>query len=224
MLRISPNAERVYRAALIAAGPWDGPVDPLPTLDELHRAVEAQCPTKGAPQQQRSSIENYRAPIEPLARTDVGPQAIYDRLRQEHTEFSGSVSAVKRTRPAERDADVLERELKRWMFVAAGRLRLRWPLVKPVRLPSRSPNLNAYAARWIGSVRRECLARVIPLGERHLRQIVLEYVAHYHGERNHQGLSNRLITPTNDNAANSGRVVRRQRLGGALNYYCRKAA
>ena len=96
--------------------------------------------------------------------------------------------------------------------------------VKPVRLPPRSPNLNAYAERWIGSVRRECLARVIPLGERHLRQVVQQYVAHYHQERNHQSLSNKLIAPMNDNAANGGRVVRTQRLGGVLKYYHREAA
>jgi transposase InsO family protein len=96
--------------------------------------------------------------------------------------------------------------------------------LKSVRLPARSPNLNAYAERFVGSVRRECLARVVPLGERHLRQLVREYVDHYHGERNHQGLGNRLIASTNDNAAKSGRVVRRQRLGGALNYYHRDAA
>jgi len=96
--------------------------------------------------------------------------------------------------------------------------------VKPVRLPSRSPNLNAYAERWIGSIRRECLSRVIPLGERHLRQIVQQFVDHYHQERNHQSLGNKLIAPTNDNAATSGRVVRRQRLGGVLNFYHREAA
>src|SRR5690606_19297364 len=80
----------------VAAGLWDGPVEPLPALDELRRAVEAQFPAKGAPQQQRSSIESYRALIEPLALKGVGPRAIYDRLRHEHAEFSGSVSAVKR--------------------------------------------------------------------------------------------------------------------------------
>ena len=96
--------------------------------------------------------------------------------------------------------------------------------VKSVRLPARSPNLNAYAERWIGSVRRECLARVIPLGERHLRQVVHEYVEHYHRERPHQALDNRPLTPLNDNAANGGRVVRRQRLGGVLKYYHRAAA
>jgi transposase InsO family protein len=66
--------------------------------------------------------------------------------------------------------------------------------VKAVRLPSRSPNLNAYAERWVGSPRRECLERVIPLGERHLRELVREFTAHYHAERNHQGLDNALIT------------------------------
>jgi transposase len=96
MLAMSPNTERVYRDALIAAGLWDGPVDALPALDELRRAVEAQRPVAAAPPQQMSSIEAYRALIEPLARKGVGPQAIYDRLRLEHAEFSGSLSAVKR--------------------------------------------------------------------------------------------------------------------------------
>jgi transposase len=95
MLSMSPNTERVYRSALMAAGLWDGPVEPLPALDALRRAVEAQYPAKGAPQQQRSSVESYRALIEPLALKGVGPRAIHDRLRQEHAEFSGSISAVK---------------------------------------------------------------------------------------------------------------------------------
>jgi transposase InsO family protein len=84
--------------------------------------------------------------------------------------------------------------------------------------------LNAYAERWIGSVRRECLARVIPLGERHLRELMREFLAHYHAERNHQALSNEIVVPRNDNAATSGRVVRGQRLGGVLNFYCHVAA
>jgi transposase InsO family protein len=96
--------------------------------------------------------------------------------------------------------------------------------VKAVRLPARSPNLNAYAERWIGSVRRECLARVIPLGERHLWQIVRQYVEHYHCERPHQSLDNLLPTTMNDNAATSGSIVRRQRLGGVLSFYHREAA
>jgi transposase len=96
MLAMSPNTERVYRAALIAAGLWDGPVDALPALDELRRAIAEQRPVKEPPPQQRSSIEAYRELVEPLARRGVGPQAIHDRLRQEHAEFGASVSAVKR--------------------------------------------------------------------------------------------------------------------------------
>ena len=97
--------------------------------------------------------------------------------------------------------------------------------VKVVRLPARSPDLNSYAERWIRSLRSECLSRIIPLGERHLRNLISEYVAHYHGERNHQGLANRLIEPLVVNT-NSGKGVvrRRERLGGVLNYYYREAA
>ena len=96
--------------------------------------------------------------------------------------------------------------------------------VKRVRLPSRSPNLNAYAERLIGSVRRECVPRVIPLGERHPRQIIKQFVDDYHQERSHQSLANKLIAPMNDDAANGGRVARHQRLGGVLNFYCRDTA
>jgi putative transposase len=56
--------------------------------------------------------------------------------------------------------------------------------VETVRLPTRSPNLNAYAERWIGSASRECLGRIIPLGGRHLRELIREFAAHCHGERN----------------------------------------
>lgn len=65
--------------------------------------------------------------------------------------------------------------------------------VRPVKIPSRSPNLNAYAERFVRSIKSECLAQVIPIGEGHLRRMVREYVEHYHGERNHQGIGNCLI-------------------------------
>ena len=78
------------------------------------------------------------------------------------------------------------------------------------------------ATRLVRSIKEECLNRLIPIGERHVRRAVTEYVAHDHGERNHQGLDNRLITrtPTADAA---GRVRRRSRLGGLLNSYERAA-
>ena len=96
--------------------------------------------------------------------------------------------------------------------------------VEPVRLPARSPNLNAYAERFVRSIKEECLGRVVPLGERHLRFLVHEYVEHYHGERNHQGLDNKLIAPSPNRADPKGTVQRRERIGGLLNYYYRKAA
>jgi putative transposase len=115
------------------------------------------------------------------------------------------------------DRDPLYTRMFREMLKEAG--------VKVVRLPARSPNLNSYAERWIRSVRGECLSRVIPLGERHLRYLVSEYLVHYHQERNHQGLDNRLIEPVTANTnSGEGVVRRRERVGGLLSYYYRDAA
>jgi putative transposase len=58
--------------------------------------------------------------------------------------------------------------------------------VEIIRTPFRAPNCNAYAERFVRSIKEECLDRVIPLGERHLRRTIAEFVAHYHGERNHK--------------------------------------
>lgn len=92
-----------------------------------------------------------------------------------------------------------------------------------MRLPSRSPNLNAYAERFVRSIKAECLAQVIPIGESHLRRVVREYVEHYHGERNHQGIGNRLIASKVDELGRDGSIECRERLGGLLRYYCRAA-
>jgi transposase InsO family protein len=59
--------------------------------------------------------------------------------------------------------------------------------VEVVRLPARSPNLNAFAERFVLSIRSECLDRIVPLGQRHLRRAVSEFVAHYHRERTIRG-------------------------------------
>lgn len=96
--------------------------------------------------------------------------------------------------------------------------------VEPIRLPSRSPNLNAYAERFVRSIKDECLNRVVPLGETHLRRLVDEYVEHYHWERNHQGRHNRLLRPPPQKGGPVGHVRRRERLGGLLNFYHREAA
>ena len=95
--------------------------------------------------------------------------------------------------------------------------------VSPVKIPARSPNLNAYAERFVRSAKSECVSQVIPLGERHLRRVVSEYVEHYHGERNHQGLGNRLIDREAVRRDPRGQVECHERLGGVLRYYERAA-
>jgi transposase InsO family protein len=110
------------------------------------------------------------------------------------------------------------------LYTAKWRGTLKAAGVNVVRLPPRSPNLNAYAERFVLSIRRECLNRIVPLGERHLRAVIREYMEHYHRERNHQGLANRLIEPSAGPANNNGRVHRHERLGGLLNFYRRRAA
>jgi len=95
--------------------------------------------------------------------------------------------------------------------------------VKAVRLPTRSPNLNAFAERFVLSIKTECLDRLVPLGEAHLRRAILEYTKHYHEEGNHQGLGNELIVPA-EAANGAGKVSRRERLGVLLSFYYREAA
>jgi transposase InsO family protein len=101
--------------------------------------------------------------------------------------------------------------------------RLRDTGIHLMRTPYQAPNANAHAERFVRSIKQECLDRLIPIGERHFRRAVAEFVTHYHQERTHQGLGNELI----EGAAavqRVGRVHRQQRLGGLLNYYYRRAA
>jgi putative transposase len=96
--------------------------------------------------------------------------------------------------------------------------------VESVKLPPCSPNLNAYAERFVRTIKESCLDRLILFGESSLRKTVSEFVTHYHTERPHQGLNNQLICPAADHGRNTGLVQRHQRLGGLLNYYHRAAA
>ena len=96
--------------------------------------------------------------------------------------------------------------------------------VKSVKLPPRTPNLNAHAERFVRTIKESCLERMILLGEESLRTAIRSFMAHYHAERNHQGLANRIISPEAGHLGNRGVVQRRQRLGGMLNYYFRAAA
>jgi len=95
--------------------------------------------------------------------------------------------------------------------------------IESVKLPARSPNLNAYAERFVRSIKEECLEQMILFGEDALRNSIREFLDHFHRERNHQGLGNRLIIPINATVNSKGRIERRKRLGGLMNYYYRAA-
>ena len=95
--------------------------------------------------------------------------------------------------------------------------------VKSVRLPACSPNLNAFAERFVKSVKTECLDRLILIGEGSLRRAVDQFCDHYHLERNHQGLENKIIDPE-FGSAGEGEVPCGERLGGLLRYYHQDAA
>ena len=90
-------------------------------------------------------------------------------------------------------------------------------------LPFQSPNLNPYAERWVRSVKEECLSNLIILGEPMLRNALKHYVAHFHGERVHQSLKAIPFPgPEVTRASPNGKILRRQRLGGILNFYYRE--
>ncbi len=110
------------------------------------------------------------------------------------------------------------------IFTAEFRNFLKREGVKAVRLPPRSPNLNAYAERFVRTIKEGCVNRMIFFGERSLRNAINEFVEFYHYERNHQGLGNRLIDPQGEIGATDGVVKCRERLGGLLRYYYRQAA
>jgi len=97
--------------------------------------------------------------------------------------------------------------------------------VTRVPLPARSPNLNAFAERWVRSVKDEVLSRLILFGEESLRHVLKEYEAHYHAERNHQGKGNVLLFPLcGQGNKGEGPIQCRERLGGLLKYYDHDAA
>jgi len=102
-------------------------------------------------------------------------------------------------------------------IIASGR-------IEPLALTARSPNLNAYAERWVRSVKEECLSKVVLFGKRSLRRALNEYVEHFHAERNHQGKGNVLLFPRGTHVRREGPVQCRERLGGLLRYYHQEAA
>ena len=110
------------------------------------------------------------------------------------------------------------------LFTAEFQATLAASGVQSVKLPPRSPNLNAHAERFVRTIKESCLERLILFGEGSLRKALHEFVEHYHRERNHQGLGNRLMMEAESGTARGGPIQCRQRLGGMLNYYHRQAA
>jgi putative transposase len=99
--------------------------------------------------------------------------------------------------------------------------------VKCVRTPAQSPNCNPHAERFVETIKYECLNHLVLFGERHLRYVIKEFMAHYHRERFHQGLGGQLIEKQASSTSGKGargKVVCRSRLGEMLNFYVREAA
>jgi putative transposase len=92
-----------------------------------------------------------------------------------------------------------------------------------IRTPVQTPNANAFAERWIRSVREECLDKLLILGERHLERVLTTYVAYYNRARPHQGIDQQCPVPL-ESAARDGSIERRDLLGGVLHDYYRRAA
>jgi len=108
-------------------------------------------------------------------------------------------------------------------FAAAFDRVFRSEQVTIIQTPVRAPNANAFAERWIRSVRTECLDKLLILGERHLHYVLTAYVAYYNHARPHQGIEQRCPVPLT-NVVGAGPIERRDVLGGVLHDYYRRAA
>jgi putative transposase len=110
------------------------------------------------------------------------------------------------------------------LFTERFRTILKSAGIETLRLPARSPNLNAFAERFVRSIQESCLDEVILMGESSLRRAVSQFESHDHTERNHPGLENKIIQPEFAGFPTHGRIHCRERLGGMLRYYHREAA
>jgi len=149
----------------------------------------------------------------PILGSTPQPEALFmQQIVRTLTMADASVAGARRMLIGDRD--------RKWSRDV--RRRLEEAGIHVVLTPERAPNAHAYAERFVRSIKEECLDRMIPIGEQHFRRAIAEYVEHYHQERNHQGLANRLIADTLVIDMTS-RVQRRPRLGGLLNFYRRAA-
>ena len=110
------------------------------------------------------------------------------------------------------------------IFSEAFRRELRENGIHALRTPASSPNCNAYAERFVGTIRREVTNRMIFFGADSLRRALHEHAMHYGSERNHQGIGNNLIASEGTIGSTEGKMRCRSRLGGMFNYYYRDAA
>ena len=94
--------------------------------------------------------------------------------------------------------------------------------IEIINIPFEAPNANAFAERWVRSVREECLDRVIILNERHLRRVLIEYIAYYNARRPHQGINQ--DSPFGLTVSTEGPIRYRNVLGGIIRDYYREAA
>jgi transposase InsO family protein len=107
------------------------------------------------------------------------------------------------------------------MFCASFRIMLQSGGIHPILLPPRSPNLNAFAERWVRSIKNECLSKLILFSEASLRRTTTEFLKHYHHERNHQGKGNMPLFPAPDSPPSrpNSAITCHERLGGLLKFY-----
>jgi putative transposase len=156
-------------------------------------------------------IELHSRRVQIVGSTPHPDEAFMRQIARQLMDASDGVLADQRFLICDRD--------RKWS--AGVRCLLESSGVRVIRTPFCAPNCNAHAERFVRSIKEECLDRLIPLGERHFRRALAAFLVHYHRERNHQGLANELIDAEGQHS--SGRVRRRQRIGGVLSYYYRAA-
>ena len=109
------------------------------------------------------------------------------------------------------------------LYTEKFRETLRATGVRSLKIPRRSPNLNAYCERYVLAIKSECLDKMILIGEKHVRYVVEQYCEYYLRERPHRVLGHRVIEPDTP-PPSEGPVLCRERLGGLLNTYYRQVA
>jgi len=223
-----PTTPQRLSAAAAAALP---PAHSLDDDNEYEISMEQQKrePEGHLPVEIRHATETSAVPSPSLPCNDslgsgaLGPTKADIRLpvlRQERTELD----ALHPTDPKPTAADWNRPNKGHHEALRGDRLDVTGGIKNRWAVKARSPNLNSYAERFVLSIKSECLHRIVPLGEAHLRRAIGEFVTHYHGERHHQGRGGELISPGETAGRTEGPITCRERLGGMLKYYHREAA